>query len=177
MGRHQPFPHGCHDAGATKRKTTSSLQFVPGRRPHPGRVRIGPLESHRPPISSSSSRPPQSARQGCRPLPYRVTGPCFRFNAGMCNSSNCRFDHVCSACSAPGHPEIVCPKMKGRARSRQGDTKLGVSPSRSAPAAEKAKAMIESTPWIGIACRLDLSSIFVLIAIISYVELVCCVVI
>ena len=98
---------------------------------------LASLESHRPPIPASSSRPPISSRQGRRPLSYRLTGPCFRFKAGSCNSTNCCFEHICTACSAPGHPEIVCPKLKGQARSRQGDTKPGASPSQTTPAAEK----------------------------------------
>ena len=98
---------------------------------------LASLESHRHPNPASSSRPPLSSRLGRRPLPYLVTGPCFRFNAGSCNSTNCRFEHVWSTCSTPGHPEMVCPELKGRARSRQGDTKLGASLSRTTPAAKK----------------------------------------
>lgn len=98
---------------------------------------LASLEAHRPPFPVPANRPQLPARQSRRPLPYRLAGQCYRFNAGNCNSSNCRFEHRCAACSSPNHPEISCPEVKGRPRGRQADAKSSPTSPRTSPAAER----------------------------------------
>ena len=59
----------------------------------------------------------QQNAESRRPRPYRMSdanGICHRFNRGTCQSSQCRYDHVCSGCFAPGHNQLQCPRNKIR---------------------------------------------------------------
>ena len=69
--------------------------------------------------------PPRHIR---RPMPYRGPGFCYRFNNGNCTNASCRFEHACSFCSSPSHPEVSCSESRmSRPRGRQSDSKMGPS--------------------------------------------------
>ena len=63
------------------------------------------------PTVSRQSAPPRQYR---RSAPYGHHDLCHRFNRGWCNSNPCRFQHVCSNCFKPGHPEHSCPDARGK---------------------------------------------------------------
>ena len=80
------------------------------------------------PSSSSGqhSRTYYSGRQSRRPAPYGTTDNiCRRFNRGYCGSSPCRYDHVCSGCYKPGHPESQCLEGKAKFKTCPSDAKAG----------------------------------------------------
>lgn len=59
------------------------------------------------------ARPVTHSRQAQRSHPYRpperFTGEvCRKFNAGRCFNGACRYDHICSRCSAADHPAVDC---------------------------------------------------------------------
>ena len=82
---------------------------------------LASLEHQRPSqLLSAPHPPPHSLRSTQRPVPYRTTGLCYRFNShGGCHSSSCRFDHICSGCFLPGHSEASCPEAKSCPRGHQ----------------------------------------------------------
>ena len=87
---------------------------------------LATIELHRP---TSNPPPtaryfPSSSRSTYRQAPY-PTGDtiCRRFNRGWCSRPNCRFEHICSGCSKPGHGEANCNEGKPKQRSKSNDTK------------------------------------------------------
>ena len=86
---------------------------------------LASLEYQRPSPFLPALRPPSySPRPSRRPAPYRTSGVCYRFNSHSgCHSVSCRFEHVCSGCSLPGHSEPSCPEARGRPRGRHSETR------------------------------------------------------
>ena len=37
---------------------------------------------------------------------------CYRFNRGTCNQNPCKYSHMCTACSKPGHGAFECQKFR-----------------------------------------------------------------
>ena len=71
--------------------------------------------------------PPSRSLQ--RPAPYTAgDNICRRFNRGWCSRPTCRFEHICSGCSKPGHGEVQCPDAKARTKFRAGDTRSAGAP-------------------------------------------------
>ena len=81
---------------------------------------LASIEGRKSPTYPRASRSVQANRQPRRFTPYRSpsAGLCYRYNAGACNSSPCRFEHACSNCFSAGHPEVSCPESRGRPRTR-----------------------------------------------------------
>ena len=79
----------------------------------------------------------QALRQTCRPFPYRASSYCFRYSSGNCNSSSCRFEHVCTGCFSPGHPEVRCPEAKTRAKGCPAEARPSRQPPKPAPPVDK----------------------------------------
>ena len=80
---------------------------------------LASLEVSKAPLPPPASPRPGPSRQPSRVAPYRSSEHCRRYNRGWCGSSNCRYEHSCSNCHKPGHPETNCPvgrseKGKGR---------------------------------------------------------------
>ena len=94
---------------------------------------LASLESQKTPHPMSFSSRPLPPRQARRPVVYRMSSLCYRFNNGSnCHSASCRFEHACSFCFSSAHPELSCPEKGGHLRSQQvhGDSKTGPAQAR-----------------------------------------------
>ena len=85
---------------------------------------LASLEAAKVAAAPPTHRLPSGNRQARRPAPYHVEGYwCYRYNrSGYCNSSSCKFPHVCSFCHRQGHPEVFCHeknKLKGKSGSAE----------------------------------------------------------
>ena len=90
---------------------------------------LASLEAAKPVTTTSLPiRGVPSHRHSRHSAPYKASGICYRYNSGSCYTASCRFEHSCSGCFSPGHPEIRCPdKGKGKGRS-QSETRLPGQP-------------------------------------------------
>ena len=64
----------------------------------------------------NSQSPKTVSRPSAPPhlYPYGHHDLCHQFNRGWCHSIPCRFQHACSNCFKPSHPEHSCPDARGK---------------------------------------------------------------
>ena len=82
-------------------------------------------------MEQAKPRPPSnySSRFTRRPAPYQSVDPniCRRFNRSWCTSSSCRFEHICTGCSKPGHGEVHCPEARLKSKVRVSEARAAMS--------------------------------------------------
>lgn len=75
---------------------------------------LAPLEAKCPP-HQATPQPTCPLISAGRPKPYSRADLCRRYNKNLpCFTTPCRYDHLCSSCSAAGHSALDCTQRFGK---------------------------------------------------------------